>query len=101
MEYFPASAELNFTVAFSVAGFGYNAAFIPLDAFTCDNLQEIVQASVRTPELPQALFAFTVMLPLVLPHNTWIDALVDGPRICAPAGTVHVYDVAPVDPAVV
>ena len=60
----------------------------------------MVTASERTPELPHALLAYTVILPLVLPHITVMEDPLVGPRMTDPAGRFQVYEVAPMDPAV-
>ena len=91
---------MNRTVACVLAGFGKTSAVNADELFTWPVLHEILHASVRNAELPQSLVARTVMLPPVDPHNTEIDAPFAGPRMSAPAGTAHVYDVAPVDPVV-
>ena len=43
---------------------------------------------------PQALFAVTVIVPLVAPAIVLMEVVVEEPL--QPAGNVHVYDVAPV-----
>jgi len=46
-------------------------------------------------ELPQALTAFTVTFPLMAPTFTQMILPVAEPTKLAPAGIVHIYDVAP------
>jgi hypothetical protein len=92
---------MNLTVAFPIAGLGYTIAFSePEVLFNWLNRQDIVHTRERTAELPQVLEAFTVTLPLTDPHCTSTDEPFEGPSIVAPGGTVHIYPVAPIEPAV-
>ena len=80
---------MNFTVAFSVAGFGNTSAKKPADAI-CASLQVTLTASVREPLIPQAFDALQIIVPPVAAHCIRMDPPLDGPRITAPAGTDHV-----------